>query len=197
MAYSYAEDWIKMNQYHQHDHGFIKPQFVPPRSTKTVEVRSGSCYQKYNPPPEKERFVMSKFKAVHHKIDNVQTTPLLRDERPSVFQTTSRGGVHGAQGALRYCGDGDDYPSCGVAGIRTRLPCSGISPLLPRRNDADVVCVADQPPGRVLLPRFYKACSSNPANPCASHPRRSDPDEAVTTVRREVTLRGPRRSDPD
>ncbi|EFJ33343.1 hypothetical protein SELMODRAFT_407069 [Selaginella moellendorffii] len=85
IRYAYGNDFIRMNTQHHHDFQVIRPVFVPVKNNKTTDMRIIRWFCWRNPPRPKQRFVISKFKNVPHKIDNVQKIPLLRDERPPVF----------------------------------------------------------------------------------------------------------------
>ncbi|KAJ7552751.1 hypothetical protein O6H91_06G069100 [Diphasiastrum complanatum] len=76
---AYANEWIDMHQFHHHEFQMERPRYIPPKTNKSTELYAQACYERMHRESPKDRFIMSKFKNVHHKIDNMQKLPLKRD----------------------------------------------------------------------------------------------------------------------
>eukprot|EP01018_Ginkgo_biloba_P011152 Gb_12415 [translate_table: standard] len=81
---AYANDWIKMNMAHQHEFGketLPGCRRLTAKTTKSTELYARTQQEKtiVESQPPSERFILSKFKNIPSKIDNIQTTPLQRD----------------------------------------------------------------------------------------------------------------------
>ncbi|XP_024521320.1 cilia- and flagella-associated protein 77 [Selaginella moellendorffii] len=79
MKNGYADEWIKLQMFHQHKYNLPRICFIPPKTNKATVMSAHACFHRMHPNPPSPRFVLSKFKNVPHKIDNVQPIPLKRD----------------------------------------------------------------------------------------------------------------------
>ncbi|KAL3679579.1 hypothetical protein R1sor_022535 [Riccia sorocarpa] len=87
MTNAYANDWIDMNNYlkslHPEPFGYVTPS-MEVQPTKASLLRADAAQKMKSKPVTKERFVMKKFQNVPKRVDDENTTALLRDH-PEFF----------------------------------------------------------------------------------------------------------------
>ncbi|KAG6540884.1 hypothetical protein Mapa_017759 [Marchantia paleacea] len=87
MTQAYANEWIEMNRYlksiHPEPFGYVPPSMVvQPTHASLLRVEAAKKLRRKS--VTKERFTMKKFQNVPKRIDNKNTTSLLRDH-PEFF----------------------------------------------------------------------------------------------------------------
>jgi hypothetical protein len=85
---AYQNEWIDMNNYFKskHPENFCLeiPKFTR-TSTKGVDLYYQANRKKFHPKPNKERFILTRFKNVARRVDNYNNTPLKREGPYHVF----------------------------------------------------------------------------------------------------------------